>query len=94
MSGSTTLVPNSARCGAVAGSSDGTKIAFSNDAGGPLQEELFLVNADGTNLVVDVETTLGLGVAAAAPPPPAVPPPVTGVNGARQLVAGTVLVRG
>ena len=95
-SGSTTLVPNLGEVWELSWSPDGTKIAFSNDVGGPLQEELFLVNADGTNLVrtgIDVETTLDWGVAAAAPPPPAVPPPVTGVNVNVKPVAGTVLVR-
>ena len=76
----TTLVGNLGEVWELSWSPDGTKIAFANDVGGPLQEELFLVNADGTNLVrtgVDVETTLDWGVAPAAP---AVPPPVTGVN--------------
>lgn len=72
---------------------DGTKIAYIADVGGPLQEELFLMNADGTNIVrtgIDVVTTLDWGVAAAAP---AVPPPVTGVNVNVAPVSGTVLVR-
>jgi hypothetical protein len=74
-------------------SPDGTKIAFIADVNGPLQEELFLMNADGTNIVrtgIDVATTLDWGVAAAAP---AVPPPVTGVNVNVAPVSGTVLVR-
>jgi Tol biopolymer transport system component len=92
-SGSTTLVPNLGGLWELSWSPDGTKIAFSNDVGGPLQEELFFVNSDGTNLVrpgIDLETTLDWGVAAAAP---AVPPPVTGVNVNAKPVAGTVLVR-
>ena len=91
--GSTTLVGNLGEVWELSWSPDGTKIAFANDVGGPLQEELFLVNADGTNLVrtgIDVETTLDWGVAA---PAPAVPPPVTGVNVNITPVSGTVLVR-
>jgi hypothetical protein len=92
-SGSTTLVGNLGEVWEVSWSPDGTKIAFANDIAGPLQEELFIVNADGTNLVrtsIDVETTLDWGVAAAAA---AVPPPVTGVNVNVTPVSGTVLVR-
>jgi WD40 repeat protein len=91
--GSTTLVGNLGEVWEVSWSPDGTKIAFANDVGGPLQEELFTVNADGTNLVrtgVDVETTLDWGVAPAAP---SVPPPVTGVNVNVTPVSGAVLVR-
>jgi hypothetical protein len=60
---------------------------------GPLQEELFTMNANGTNIVrtgIDVATTLDWGV---APPTPVVPPPVTGVNVNVKPVSGTVLVR-
>lgn len=95
-SGQATVVGNLGQVWELSWSPDGTKIAFANDVGGPLQEELFLVNADGTSLVrtgIDIETTLDWGVAAAAPPPPAVPPPVTGVNVNAKPVAGTVLVR-
>jgi hypothetical protein len=91
--GSTTLVGNLGEVWEVSWSPDGAKIAFANDIRGPLQEELFVVNADGTNLTptgIDVETTLDWGVAAAAP---AVPPPVTGVNVNVAPVSGTVLVR-
>ena len=45
----------------VAWSPDGTQIAFVGDAGGPLQEELFVMDADGTNvqaLGVDVDQGL------------------------------------
>jgi hypothetical protein len=89
----TTLVGNLGEVWEVSWSPDGTKIAFANDVAGPLQEELFLVNADGTNLLrtgVDVETTLDWGVAAAVP---AVPPPVTGVNVNIAPAGGTPLVR-
>jgi hypothetical protein len=89
----TTLVGNLGEVWEVSWSPDGTKIAFANDVGGPLQEELVLVNADGTNLVrtgVDVETTLDWSVAPAAP---AVPPPVTGVNVNVTPAGGTPLVR-
>jgi hypothetical protein len=74
-------------------SPDGAKIAFIADVNGPLQEELFIMNADGTNIVrtgIDVATTLDWGAAAAAPP---VPPPATGVNVNVTPVSGTVLVR-
>ena len=89
----TTLVGNLGQVWELSWSPDGTKIAFANDVGGPLQEELFLVNADGTNLVrtgVDVETTLDWGVAPAAP---VVPPPVTGVNVNVAPAGGSPLVR-
>jgi dipeptidyl aminopeptidase/acylaminoacyl peptidase len=89
----TTLVGNLGEVWEVSWSPDGTKVAFANDVAGPLQEELFLVNADGSNLVrtgVDVETTLDWGVAAAAP---AVPPPVTGVNVNIAPAGGAPLVR-
>jgi hypothetical protein len=71
-------------------SPDGTKIAYIADVNGPLQEELFVMNADGTNIVrtgIDVATTLDWGVA------PAVAPPVTGVNVNVTPVSGTVLVK-
>jgi hypothetical protein len=89
----TTLVGNLGEVWEVSWSPDGTKVAFANDVAGPLQEELFVANADGSNLVrtgVDVETTLDWGVAAAAP---AVPPPVTGVNVNIAPAGGTPLVR-
>jgi len=92
-SGSTTLVGNLGEVWEVTWSPDGTKIAFANDVAGPLQEELFIVNADGTNLVrtgIDIETTLDWGVLG---PAPAVPPPVTGVSVNVKPVSGTVLVR-
>jgi Dipeptidyl peptidase IV (DPP IV) N-terminal region len=91
--GSTTLVGNLGEVWELPWSPDGTRIALANDVTGPLQEELFLVNADGTNLVrtgVDVETTLDWGVAPAAP---TVPPPVTGVTVNVTPVSGTPLVR-
>jgi hypothetical protein len=91
--GSTTLAGNLGEVWELSWSPDGTKIAFASDVNGPLQEELFVMNADGTNLVrtgIDVETTLDWGVAQAAP---AVPPPVTGVNVNVTPVSGTVLVR-
>lgn len=91
--GSTTVVGGLGEVWEISYSPDGTKIAIANDAGGPFQEELFVVNSDGTNLTrpnIDVETTLDWGVAAAAP---AVPPPVTGVNVNVKPVSGTPLVR-
>jgi Tol biopolymer transport system component len=89
----TTLGSNLGEVWEISWAPDGTRIAFIADVSGPLQEELFLMNADGTNIVrtgIDVATTLDWGVAAAAP---AVPPPVTGVNVNVTPVAGTVLVR-
>jgi len=81
----------------VAWSPDGTKIAFVNDARGPLQEELYVVNADGTGLTapgVDLQTTLDWGRAPTAPPPPpAPPPPVSGVSVNASPVSGVVRVR-
>lgn len=97
--GSTTIVPNLGEIWEIAWSPDGQTIAFSDDAGGPLQEELFVVDADGTNLVrtgIDIETTLDWGVPSAAPPPPpppAVPPPVVGVSVDVEPVSGVVLAR-
>ena len=89
----TTLGSNLGEVWEISWSPDGTKIAYIADINGPLQEELFTMNADGSNIVrtgIDVATTLDWGVAAAAP---AVPPPVTGVNVNVQPVSGTVLVR-
>jgi hypothetical protein len=94
--GGVTLGSNLGEVWEISWSPDGTKIAYSADVNGPLQEELFIMNADGTNIVrtgIDVGTTLDWGVAAAAPPPPVVPPPVTGVNVNAKPVSGTVLVR-
>jgi hypothetical protein len=76
---------------------DGTKIAFVNDARGPLQEELFVVNADGTGLTnpgLDLQTSLDWGRAPTAPPPPPPPPPpVSGVSVNVSPVSGVVRVR-
>jgi dipeptidyl aminopeptidase/acylaminoacyl peptidase len=75
-------------------SPDGTKIAFVNDAAGPFQEELFVVNADGSNVTrpaVDTETTLDWGVVPPPPPPP--PPPVLGKTVNVGPVSGVVRVR-
>jgi hypothetical protein len=92
-SGGTPIVSNLGEVWEISYSPDGSKIAIVADANGPLQEELFVVNADGTNLTrpnVDVDTTIDWGVAAAAP---AVPPLVTGVNVNVMPVSGTPLVR-
>ena len=91
--GATTLGANLGEVWEISWSPDGTKIAYVADVNGPLQEELFIMNPDGTNIVrtgIDVATTLDWGVAPAAPP---VPPPVTGVNVNVAPVSGTVLVR-
>jgi hypothetical protein len=91
--GSRTVVGNLGEVWEISWSPDGTKLAIANDARGPLQEELFLVNADGTGLTnpgVDLATTLDWGKAAAPPP---VPPPVAGVNVNVTPVSGVVKVR-
>jgi dipeptidyl aminopeptidase/acylaminoacyl peptidase len=75
-------------------SPDGTKIAFVNDQAGPFQEELYVVNADGTNvtrLAVDTEPSLDWGVVPPPPPPP--PPPVVGKTVNVGPVSGVVRVR-
>jgi hypothetical protein len=91
--GATTLGASLGEVWEISWSPDGSRIAFIADISGPLQEELFLMNADGTNIVrtgIDVVTTLDWGVAPAAAP---VPPPVTGVNVNVAPVSGTVFVR-
>ncbi|HEY7708372.1 MAG TPA: hypothetical protein VH968_14500 [Gaiellaceae bacterium] len=74
----------------VAWSPDGTKVAFAADVAGPLQEELWTVNADGTGrtrLNVDSSVSVDWGV------PSAVPPPVAGVSVNVTPVSGVVRVR-
>jgi hypothetical protein len=74
----------------VSWSPDGTQIAYVQDQAGPLQEELYVVNADGSNvrrLNVDTETTLDWGKQGA------VPPPVVGVSVNVAPVSGVVRVR-
>jgi Tol biopolymer transport system component len=74
--GATTLASNLGELWELSWSPDGQKIAFVNDMSGPLQEELFIVNSDGSALTrtgIDVATTLDWGRAPAAPPAP--PPP-------------------
>jgi dipeptidyl aminopeptidase/acylaminoacyl peptidase len=88
-----TLGSNLGEVWEISWSPDGTKLAYIADVNGPLQEELFIMNADGSNIVrtgIDTGATLDWGVQAAAP---AVPPPVTGVNVNVTPVSGTVLVR-
>jgi dipeptidyl aminopeptidase/acylaminoacyl peptidase len=95
--GATSIVANLGEVWELSWSPDGQRIAFANDVSGPLQEELFIVNADGSALTrtgVDVETTLDWGRAPAAPPPPPpVNPPVSGVNVNVTPVSGIVRVR-
>jgi hypothetical protein len=74
----------------VSWSPDGQRIAYVQDQGGTFQEELYVINADGTGLVrlnVDSETTLDWGKQGA------VPPPVAGVSVNLAPVSGVVLVR-
>jgi hypothetical protein len=69
----------------------GTRIAFINDPGGALQEELYVVNADGSGVRrtgVDTDTDLDWGRAATGPPPPQVGKTVNIAP-----VSGTVRVR-
>lgn len=90
--GATTLVPNLGEVWELSWSPDGQKLAISNDARGPLQEELFVVNADGSGLTrpgVDLDTTLDWGRAAAV----VVTPPVRGVSVNVTPVSGAVRVR-
>jgi hypothetical protein len=89
-SGRRDLIPGLREVWEVSWSPDGRQIAFVQDAGGPLQEELFVANADGTNvraLNVDTETEVDWAKAVA------VPPPVAGVSVNVAPVAGTVRVR-
>jgi dipeptidyl aminopeptidase/acylaminoacyl peptidase len=72
----------------VSWSPDGNQIAFVNDRGGPLQEELYVANADGSNarpINVDTEASVDWGRASTAP--------VVGVSVNIAPVSGTVLVR-
>jgi WD40-like Beta Propeller Repeat len=93
--GTTTLVANLGEVWELSYSPDGQKLAIANDARGPLQEELFVVNADGSGLTrpgVDLDTTLDWGRAAAVTAP-AVNPPVAGVSVNVTPVSGVVGVR-
>jgi WD40-like Beta Propeller Repeat len=57
----------------LAWSPDGSKIAYINDAAAPVQEELFIMNANGSGAAranVDTGITLDWGVASTLPPPP------------------------
>ena len=59
----------------LAWSPDGTKIGYISDVGGPFQEELFTVNADGsgvTRLNVDTSINMDWGTLSSLPPPPVV----------------------
>ncbi len=76
----------------VSWSPDGQQIGFVNDPGDNIQvqEELYVANADGTNvrrLNVDTETTVDWGRASV------VPPPVAGVSVNVAPVSGAVRVR-
>ena len=83
----------------VAWSPDGTRIAFINDPGTnpAVQEELYMMNADGTGVApVGVDTSINLdwGVPSPAgpPPPPPTPEPTLGETATARTVSGTVLV--
>jgi dipeptidyl aminopeptidase/acylaminoacyl peptidase len=89
-SGNRTLIGGLREVWELAWSPDGTKIAFANDAGGPLQEELHVVNADGSGLTrpnVDTETTLDWARALV------LPPPIAGQSVNIGIVSGVVRVR-
>jgi dipeptidyl aminopeptidase/acylaminoacyl peptidase len=91
-SGNRELVPRLREVWELSWSPDGTRIAFINDPGDnpTLQEELFVMNADGSGQMrpgVDTETTLDWGIAAP------VPPPVAGVSVNIAPVSGVVRVR-
>jgi hypothetical protein len=74
----------------IAWSPDGTRLAFAHDAAGPLQEELYVANVDGsgvTRIGVDSDITVDWGRQAT------VPPPVVGVSVNVAPVSGVVRVR-
>jgi hypothetical protein len=74
----------------VSWSPDGTKIGFVADVGGPFQEELWTINADGTGLTrlnADSDVSVAWGV------PSAISPPVVGVSVNLTPVSGVVRVR-
>jgi hypothetical protein len=87
-----TLVSGLREVWEVSWSPDGQQIGFVNDPGDNIQvqEELYVANADGSNvrrLNVDTETTVDWGKAAV------VPPPVVGVSVNVTPVSGVVRVR-
>ena len=87
-----TLVSGLREVWEVSWSPDGQQIGFVNDPGDNIQvqEELYVANADGSNvrrLNVDTETTVDWGKAAV------VPPPVVGVSVNVAPVSGVVRVR-
>jgi hypothetical protein len=87
---STTIVTGQREMWEASWSPDGTQFAFVADVAGPLQEELWVVNANGSNLRrlnVDSETTLDWGRQST------VPPPVVGVSVNITPVSGVVRVR-
>ena len=78
----------------VAWSPDGTRIAFINDPGTnpAVQEELYMMNADGTGVApVGVDTSINLDWGVPSPAPPA-PEPTLGETAVARTVSGTVLV--
>ena len=88
--GATTIVTGQREMWETSWSPDGTQFVFVADVAGPFQEELWVVNADGSNLRrlnVDAETTVDWGRQAV------VPPPVAGVSVNVTPVSGTVRVR-
>jgi dipeptidyl aminopeptidase/acylaminoacyl peptidase len=87
---STTIVGGLREVWEVSWSPDGTQIAFVNDQADTPQEELYVANADGSNvrrLNVDTETTVDWGRQSI------VPPPVAGVSVNVAPVSGVVRVR-
>lgn len=88
--GSTTIVTGQREMWEASWSPDGQQLAFVADVAGPLQEELWVVNADGSDLRrlnVDSETTLDWGRQTT------IPPPVVGVSVNVAPVSGVVRVR-
>jgi len=92
--GKAVLVAQTGEVWDVSWSPDGQKIAFVEDVTGPLQEELWTANADGTGVTrlrVDSDTSVAWGAAAPAaiPPPTGAPSGTVLVNG-RAFAAGTI----
>jgi hypothetical protein len=80
----------------LAWSPDGTRIAFVNDPGDNIavQEELYVMNADGTGLTrVGVDTSINLDWGVFAPDEPVVPAPVVGETVTAGVASGKVFIK-